>query len=81
MSNLINAATAHTIADQANERRYSEWVREVHASLKSRAQRGAYSANISVPSEYSNKSLAILQYFSMFGYTVSLNRGTVTVGW
>ena len=78
---LINATTAHQIADTANEAHFRTYVAELHASLKARAQRGHYEAAVTVPVAYQSKAFAIIQYFTMFGYKVTVQGRSVTIGW
>ena len=81
MSTLINASTAHALADTANEANFKEYLRELHGTIKSQARLGRYSRTVSLPTQYRGKSIEVLTYFNLFGYTVTLSNGTVSIAW
>jgi len=78
---LINATQAHNIADSVNEGLFTQYVQDLHASIKRHANKGSYETSVQLPTQYKNKSLAVLQYFNMFGYKVTLHQGRVTIAW
>lgn len=78
---LINATQAHNIADNVNEGLFTKYVQDLHASIKRHASSGSYTTSVQLPIQYKNKSLAVLQYFNMFGYKVTLHQGRVTIAW
>lgn len=77
----LTAIQAHQVADQANEALFTRFISDLHVSLKRHAERGNYKANVSIPVEYRGKILSLIQYFTMFGYTVSVSNSTLTIGW
>lgn len=80
MSNLT-APQAHSIADQANANKYSQYLATLHTQLATSASRGDYEYATTVPSVYTDKVLEMLHYFNMFGYKVSIQRRVVTISW
>lgn len=77
----LTAIQAHQIADQANEANFTRYVSDVHASLKRQAERGNYETSFTLPSAYRSKAINVIQYFTLFGYRVSVVRDNVTIGW
>lgn len=78
---LINSTQAHAIADSVNENLFGKYIQDLHATIKTHANRGSYETSVQLPVKYQNKSIAVLQYFNMFGYKVSLHQGRVTIAW
>lgn len=77
----LTAVQAHQIADQTNESKFSTYVSDVHTSLKRAAERGNYETQFTLPPVYRSKALSVIQYFTLFGYRVSVQRDVVTIGW
>ena len=81
MTRHINAQVAHQLADTFHVNHFSTFLKDAHASVKTAANRGAYTLTQAIPEQYHPKVLQIISYFRLFGFTATVTRGRLVVNW